>query len=287
VLATNGLKLAEPDFYQKLKASSLNEIRLSYEESLLSSHPSKEHQKKIKFLDHLKQHPLDFNLVLAPTIFKGGNENLISETLDYAKDKPYIKRIELNGFSWVAPGITRDQQEMIMPEEMMDIVGKEFDPSAREDIYALQKILLMATRIFLNIHLCRLFQFILLIRKKGKFYLVTDYFRMSVLKKGLNFLLLRFPSQRTEQAISLALLIILGFKLKTFFLLKEILKNAFKKLFLKKTSDFVFLPLVVVTNCSTLVTDTETCSHFCSNGIIYKKDKLLKKGPAMMPFFTQ
>jgi len=284
-IATNGLKLLDENFYRKLKASPAKEIILSYE-VLEEKKVKNETQKlKLKALQKLEKDEGRFSLVLAPLIFREKNEQLILDTLNYAKDRHFVKRIEVNGFSWVGSGIKRDIEQMIMPDEMMDVIASMVNVDDREDIFIFQKIFFMGLGIFWKVHVCRFFQFMFLVREKGELTSITTYFDMKRIEKGLAFWERFSGSFRVVQIVIFFWMMLLGVRFKTFVLLKKIFKTGLDKLRRKVPVTFDFLPVAIVTNCSAITTDIDICSKWCANGIIYKKAGKLFKVPSMYPFF--
>ncbi len=273
-LATNGLNLSSEYFCRKLKDSGVREIRISFE--ALSPIPL--HSKIYKFNRYLEEKLLalkqlekgDFNVSLSPTIFKGVNEGLLQETLNYAKDKSYVKEISVNGFSWAGHGQSRDRNEMIMPDEMMDIVCAGFNVREREQVFTFQKAIFSLLQL-LNIRLCMYAQIMIFSRSNGKLELIIDYFNMGRMKRALKFWEKFKNAPYIIQLMIFCLVMPYSIMPRTFLLTKDIFKMILANIFKIDFSKYPhrLLPLVLNTNCSTLTADEEL-SKQCMSAVIYK-----------------
>lgn len=280
-LATNGLNLADEKFCQRLKESGVKEIRISFE----ALTPIPEHSKIYEFNKYLDMKLLalkqlekgDFSVSLSPTIFKGINENLLLETLNYAKNRYYIKEISVNGFSWAGHGVARDSNEMIMPDEMMDIICNDFRVENRENVFIFQKAIFSLLHL-LNIRICMYIQIMIFVRRKGKLELIIDYLNMGRMKKALNFWEKFSNMAYIIQLITFCLAMIYSITPKTFFLAKDIFKMILANIFKIDFSKYPhrLLPIVINTNCSTLTADEEV-SKQCMSAVIYKRNNRLNE----------
>ncbi|MCF8461195.1 MAG: radical SAM protein [Flavobacteriales bacterium] len=274
-LATNGIKLNNTEFTKKLKSAGLSEIRLSFE-MLKEDYPVSPELKrwtrlKLKALENLEKENLPVSL--SPTIFKGVNEGLIKETLDYAKDHPFVKEISVNGFSWVGDGTELNKEEMIMPDEMMDVICKAYNVQNRDSVFIMQKAMYTILQL-LNIRICLYAQLMIFIRKNGELELFTDYFNMKRMKSGMKFWEKMSTKSYPVQFISFFMVMIYSIKPRMFLLAKDLLKfliNKFSSVNFGSNPE-VILPLVLNTNCSTLTLDGEL-SLQCMSGLLMKKNE--------------
>jgi MoaA/NifB/PqqE/SkfB family radical SAM enzyme len=273
-LATNGLKLADVKFCEALKAAGAKEIRLSYE--LLAP----EHSEGSEFCDWLdaRLEALrnlengQFHINLSPTVFKGLNETVLLDTLNYAKNSPSVTSISVNGFSWVGHGVVRDPHEMIMPDEMMDVICRGIGVKDRESIFTFQKAFFTLLQLA-RIRMCMYTQLMVFIRRKGRLDPIVDYFNMGRMKKALRlwerFNTAPYPLQLVTFCAAMAY----SMRPRTLALVQGmvgvVLKNVFRVDFTRYPN--WFLPLVLNTNCSRLTVDEEV-SKQCMSGIIMKRD---------------
>ena len=278
-LATNGLKIADDDFYLKLRDSGAKEIRISYESFTPIGIDSKIYEFN-KFLD-MKLLALkrlekgDFSVSLSPTIFREANEGLLLETLDYAKDKLFVKEISVNGFSWSGAGEARDRNEMIMPDEMMDIICAGFNIKDRQSIFTLQKLLFLFLQL-LNIRICMYMQIMIFVRKKGNLELIVDYLNMEKMKKALSAWERFSNAPYIIQLLTFFVVIGYSIKPRIFLLSKDILRMLLANIFEIDFSKYPvsLLPLVLNTNCSTLTADEEVGKQCMSGAICKRNDKV-------------
>ncbi len=284
-LATNGVRLSDENFCRLLKEANLKEVRISYE-MLDTEHEELADFKKwmgkksvaLKYLE--KGH---FNVSLSPTIFKGINESLLLETLEYAKTRPFVKEISVNGFSWVGGGANRDRAEMIMPDEMVDVICRGFNVQDRESIFTLQKALFIFLQL-VNIKLCMYTQIMIFVRRNGKLELFVDYFNMKRMKRALKWWERFSNAPRHVQFITFGLAMAFSMKPKAILLSRAILNmiaaNIFAIDFSKYPHDL--LPVVLNTNCSVLTADEEV-SKQCMSGVIVKiNNKLIRSSSTVL-----
>jgi len=280
-LATNGLALADHAFCSRLKAAGAKEVRLSVEsfspvpESSTLASFNKYIPQKMLALKNLEE--TGFSVSLSPTIFKGVNEAALTDALRYAADRPFIKEISVNGFSWTGAGVSRSREEMMPPDYMMDVICAGAGISDRESVFTLQKALFAALHL-MGIRLCMYTQIMIFVRKAGRLEPILDYFDMKRMKAALN------SWERLRNAVypvrfaAFILAMLYSMKPRTLLLAgdisKIVLANYFRMDFSKYPGSL--LPVVLNTNCSPLTADEEV-SRQCMSAIIYKKGGELKK----------
>ncbi len=268
-LASNGIKLADESFLKQIIATGVNEIRLSVHALNLNTKlPISQnfHKEKMEALKNLEKNGMA--TILTPLIFKGYNEEVISECIEYAKDKLFIKVISVDGFSWVGNGSDKmEKSQMMMPDIAMDsIYNKYFQGKDRKEIFTLQKLILLALYLF-KIRLCLYTQIMIFVRGNGKVQPVTTYLNMKRLEKSLQWWL-RFNNKPYGLKLLGFLIVIFSLiKFKTLKIayptLKLIIANIFRIKIYNYPSDF--LPVMINTNCSLLSFD-EQQSFQCMNG---------------------
>jgi len=272
-MATNGLKLTDDAFLKQIISSGLNEVRLSIhtltpETNLpISNNFYKEKLDALKCLERY-----NMPTILSPIIFKGYNEDQVVECLEYAKDKPFIKEIAVDGFSWVGNGsIEMDKSLMIMPDEIMDSVFKKyFQNKDRKEIFTFQKLVLLTLFLF-KIRLCLYTQIMVFLRVNKSIRPVTGYLNMRRLDKSIQWWMRFNDSSYFIKLAAFLIVVISSLKFKTFKILfpglKLILANIFRIKIYKYPRQF--LALMINTNCSLLSADDQQ-SIQCMNGAFAK-----------------
>jgi len=273
-LATNGLKLTDVKFCEALKAAGAKEIRISYEliapEHSGGSEFSNWLGARLEALKNLERGK--FHINLSPTVFKGLNETVLLDTLNYAKNNPCVTSISVNGFSWVGHGVVRDPNEMIMPDEMMDVICRGIGVKDRESIFTFQKAFFTLLQLS-RIRMCMYTQLMIFIRRKGRLDPIVDYFNMGRMKKALRFWERFSTTPYLLQLAAFCAAMAYSMRLRTLALVRGMIGVVFKNVFRVDFTRYPnwFLPLVLNTNCSRLTVDEEV-SKQCMSGIIMKRN---------------
>ncbi len=287
-LATNGLQLSDSNFCKSLKEAGIKEIRISYE----ALSPIPKHSKIYEFnkyvnmkllaLEHLEKLGLSVNL--SPIIFRGINEDLLLETLDYAKDRLFVKMISVCGFSWwEGLNDARNKDEVIMTDEMMDIICMGYNIRDRESIFTFQKALFVLLQL-LSVRICIYAQMLIFVRKKRKLELIIDYFNMKRMKKMLKFWERFHDSYYLIQLVTFCLAMIYSMKPRIFFLINDISKMTLFSIFKLNLTKYPhgLLPLILYTTCNPLNADEEVGKQ-CTGGGIYKMNNQIFKKSSRYP----
>lgn len=281
-LATNGVELAQKEFCRLLADLKAGEVRISFEsldnkETTAIIGTEQYFEDKLKAINNLED--FNINTILSPTIFRGVNEDQVSKTLAFAAEKPFVKEISANGFSWVGQGIGMEKNRMIMPDEMMDVLfQKHFNPGCREEIFTFQKLILAMLQL-MGVRLCLYTQIMIFVREKNALVPFTDYLDMKKMKKGI-----KWWEKHAKKAYPVRLSLLLAISLLSlrpgfirilFPLVTLLIANLFKiniKNYPRK-----LLPIVFNTNCSSLNAD-EAVGLQCMSGILYKKNGKIIEG---------
>jgi len=278
-LATNGALLARRDYCQTLVDSKVSEVRISIEsldgQGVLGLYDDKFHPLKLEALRNLED--LKITTILSPTIFKGVNERLLIDALEFAKDRSFVKEISVNGFSWVGEGRGMDPGLMIMPDEMMDILHRRYFTSGRAEIFALQKLLLAALQL-MRVRLCLYTQIMIFVRERHGLVPITEYLNMKRLAAGI-----RAWERCARLPYALQLIAFLGVCLSSLRGRSLKLAGPLARLFLATLFDIKIhrypsglLPVVLNTNCSTLTAD-EMVGTQCMSGVLYKRNGAMRE----------
>ncbi|MCX6354718.1 MAG: radical SAM protein [Candidatus Aureabacteria bacterium] len=272
-LATNGICLADGEFCKKLGAEGLRNVRLSCELLDPKKAPTSEFGRwldtKFHAIENLERY--GYSVTLSPTIFKGVNEELLLESLACAAARPCITTVSVNGFSWVGHGTVRDRDEMIMPDEMMDLIARRFGIDDRESLFTLQKMLFTLLQL-LNVRACAYTQLMLFVRRAGALEPIVRYFNMKRMKKGMRFWEKFSRAPYPIQLAAFCLAMTYGLAGRSCALFGDIVKVGARYLWRGNGSlrPSRFLTVILNTNCSTLTMDEEVGKQ-CMSGVLIKK----------------
>ncbi len=271
-MASNGIKLADREFCAAMKEAGLTEVRLSIE----STDPKKAAQlgtdpfipMKLKALQNLEA--LGVTTILSPTIFKGLNEDELINMIEYAKEKSFVHSISVNGFAWVGRGADLEREKMIMPDEMMDVIYRQYFKSARENIFVFQKAL-YALLDAINIRLCLYTQVMIFVRYPDRVVPITEYINMFMLKRGMRWWERFASANRLVRTLTLGTVFAASLKPRTLRLFPAV-----GALFLANVLGIVvtnyprrLLPVILNTNCCPLNYD-EVVGRQCMSGVLMR-----------------
>lgn len=279
-LATNGVKLADMDFCKKLVESKLKEVRLSIESF------DREQTKKLnteKFLDAKLQalknlEELGVVTIISPTIFRNINEDQLAASIEFARIKPNIREVSVNGFAWVGSGKKLyDTSSMIMPDEMMDIVHAKFFSEDRKNIYVFQKYMHLLMQLC-NFRFCLHNQAMFFIKGKKRVIPITEYLNMKRIDRYLKRWEKHTGKSNFYQWMLFIKMSLFSMKFKalslTFQLFNLFIANIFQIKIHKYPSKI--LPVLLNTNCGTLNAD-KTIEDQCNSGCMVKVNGQLHK----------
>jgi len=278
-LATNGLRLADLEFCRQLKEAGVTEVRISMEywdEGLPDTTGMAHHrEQKRKAVENCLRAGIP--VILSPTLLKGCNERTLLETLAYAADRPEIKELSVNGFSWNGSGTGLARDLMIMPDEMVDVIHGEYGGD-RESYFTLAKTMFAALHL-LNIRLCLNTQVLVFVRRREGMRPVNEFLNMRGMKRGVA-AWERFA--RAPRAVSLAAFCVCmlpALSLRTVPLLWSLALLVFSNLSRIKIHRYParLLPVVLNTNCSPLNADNDIVPR-CMSGNLFMSGGKLTEG---------
>ena len=273
-LATNGLKMASKEYCQKLKDSHVKEVRLSLE-SVTKPDAAKlglemHVETKLQAIQNLCD--AGISVLLSPTIFKGVNVEQLYHIIEYAKDKPGIHALSVEGFSWNGSGVRMPAEMMIAPDEMMDTIFRHYCKGRRCDLFAIQKLAYAIMNVA-GFDLCLKSEFMVFLRRAGNLHPLTDFIHAGRLGWMLDLWRKVIPKQRWIRGLLLLPVLASGVTFRTLPLLPVLLRLVLAN---RKKLDVHLYPseLLVValnTNCSTLNADSIVIPH-CISSFIFKRD---------------
>lgn len=278
-LATNGILFARRDYCDRMAAAKLNEVRVSIEslgsDSTLGAYDDAFYSLKLKALQNLGE--LGIATVLSPTIFRGVNEDLLVEALEFARDKPFIRELSVNGFAWVGEGRGMDSSMMIMPDEMMDVLHRRYGSGDRGDWFELQKMMLAALNL-MGVRLCLYTQIMIFVRRRGSLAPITHYLNMRRFGAALRVWERFARSPFAVRAFTFMAACAVSLRPRSIGLLPPLLKLAAATFFAIKIDRYpaALLPVVLNTNCTTLSAD-DTVSLQCMSGVLFRRQGAIRK----------
>jgi len=169
-LHTNGLKLADREYVERLKEAGLNEVHLQFDgfdeeaNRLIRGMPLNDIHARI--LQNLEEFDLPTDLVV--TVLRGVNEKEVGPVLDYAIAHPFVKEVFYLGCRYLGRAISLEEDPTLMPDEVVDIfTSQRGEVVNRSQMLNFQKAYYLLLRMF-NIRKCHYIQHHLLVRtKKG------------------------------------------------------------------------------------------------------------------------
>lgn len=283
-VATNALALASPDFCRRLKEVGVKEVRVSIESLNLEQADALKLgsflQAKLKAIDNLGA--LGITVTLSPTLFKGLSEDQVFHMLEYAKMKPFIREVTIEGFSWNGGGMKSLPKEMMLtPDAMMDEVHRYYCKCSRHDVFTFQK-LLHALMYVLGIRYCLNSQAMIFLNRREKgLDPLLHYFNLRRLERWLRWWIRVKPGGRLAGGLFMLPVLASAVRLKTLPLVPAMLRLLFANLAKVKVDKYPseFLILVLNTNCSTLNADPAVSAQ-CISRTIMKQGDVMRDGTA-------
>lgn len=280
-LATNGLMLASKEYCQKLKDNKIREVRLSLE-SVTQDDAAKLGlegyvEAKLQAIRNLCD--VGISITLSPTIFKGVNEEQLYHIIEFAKDKPAIHALSVEGFSWNGSGVRMPPEMMISPDEMMDTLHRHYCNCGRRDLFAFQKLVYALMNV-VGFDLCLKSEFMIFLRTPSGLRPLTDFIHVRRVGKMLDWWRRVIPRQRWLRGVLMLPVLASGVTFRVF----PLLPMLFRLLWANRAKlDVHQYPsaLVVVglnTNCSTLNADSIVLPH-CISGYIFKCGGVVHREP--------
>lgn len=279
-LATNGIKLADKDFCKKLVDAKLKEVRLSMEsfkkEQAEKLNTDKFLDAKMKAFDNLEE--LGVITIISPTIFRNVNEDQLAASIEFARKKANIREVSVNGFAWVGSGKKEyDPSYMIMPDEMMDMVHKEFFSESRKNIYTFQKYMHLLMQLC-DFRFCLHNQAMFFIKGKDRSIPITEYLNMERIEKHLSKWQKNVGKSKTYQWVLFILMSLSSMRPKALSLSFQLINLFIANIFQIKIHKYPskILPVLLNTNCGTLNAD-KTIEDQCNSGCMVKVGGQLHK----------
>lgn len=251
-VATNGIRLANPSYCKHPADAGVGKIRLSVDsfDKEQASRLGVEQfvDAKLAALQNLEA--LHFPTILSPTIFKGINEDQLVACCEYAKDKPFIRSLSVNGFAWVTTIKGLGPEHIIMPDKMMDLLREKYGSDSMEAIYTFQKTLHDWLPL-VDVRLCMAVQIVLFVRYNDTLKLLNHYLNIYVMNSAVK----RWKRHISKSLFGKRLLFpgvaLHAIKWETLTLLPSMLKlfiaNSFGIGAIKNLK--IFFPVVIYTDC--------------------------------------
>lgn len=225
-LHTNGIKISDFFYLEKLKKAGLNEVHLQFDGFDDRTYETIRGKKlldiKFKALDNLER--LNIPTDLKVTIVRGVNENQMVKILDYAVKHEFIKEVFFLGCRYLGRAKGLSFERCIMPDELIDILETQTNGKiSRENIFLFQKLYFSLLAAF-SIKKCFYNQHFLIKRQKDGYVAIDKIIDLKDIagkldkiknsKLSLISIFLRFRYfMRLKDLIPMAFSFVLGFKL--------------------------------------------------------------------------
>lgn len=269
---TNGLKLTDIDYLNKLKNSGLDRVNLQFDGFSRDAYKTFRGADfldiKLKVLANLKA--LNIPVILNATIARNVNEDAIKELVDFAAKNDFINGI--NFFTICLTGGARNfpRDNYIMPDEVIDILEDQTNHKiTRENVYLFQKLHFAVKSLFSQRY-CFYNQIYLLVRNKNFYEPIDEFIDLTKIEPWLDKYQHIYKKNKFLAKIFLviALLIIL-LKDCSFLIIKKFVLASFSYFF--KTASYLktkrFFYISFSTGCDPYKMDYSIVRN-CQNEII-------------------
>ncbi|MBU1996689.1 MAG: radical SAM protein [Candidatus Omnitrophica bacterium] len=271
-LNTNGIKLANENYFLQLKNAGLDRVILQFDgfdpkiSNTLRGNDITEQKKKILLNLQNSQMPTVLNSTIAHNV----NEHTVKELIDYALEKPFINGVTFLTISFDGGAREWKQSEYIMPDEVIDIVCKSTSYKVKkENVYRFQK-LHFALKAFLKQRACLYNQLFVLVRNKASFEPIDAFLNLSLAEPWLDKYANSYKKNSLFSSIFLGIAIVmLCMNFRIFILLIELIVSGLSFYF--RTSSYLrtnkLLALSFTTGCDPYKLDNDILKN-CQNEII-------------------
>ncbi len=225
-LHTNGIKISEFSYLEKLKKVGLSEVHIQFDGFDDRAYETIRGKKlldiKCKALDNLER--LNIPTDLKVTIVRGVNEDQMAKILDYAVKHKFIKEVFFLGCRYLGRAKGLSFERCLMPDELIDILEEQTGGKiSRENIFLFQKLYFSLLAAF-SIKKCFYNQHFLIRRQKEGYIPVNEIIDLKDISGKLDkiknsrlsliamFLRFRYLT-RLKDLIPLAFSFVRGFKL--------------------------------------------------------------------------
>ncbi len=267
-LCTNGIRLAEEKFFQQVAALEPDEIRLSIaaldDDVAPESAGNRFHEPKLQALRNLERHGIP--TTLAPIIFRNKNTAMIRRVVEYAHTRAFVHSIAVAGLSLIGRARDLDSGEMIMPDELMDILHKDFAEGPREDAHTFQRVI-MAVADLLGTRMCLYAQLMLFVRARDRMRPITDYLNMGRIDRAMTRWERIAHKGRLRRGFGLFRVLASGLRLRSLPLVPHVVRMFFAHITAIRTSRFPKKLLVVMLNTDCCLENADTAvTRECMGG---------------------
>jgi len=272
-LATNGVTLASLDFCKKLIEAGVTDVRITVDSlnreqtQLLGSEAF--HEPKIRALENLQA--LNVPTTLSVTVLRDINEDQVAACIDFAHDKPFIRAVSVNGFTWSGGGRSLDRSHVMMPDEIMDLIYARYSTPAsrREDYLTFQKALFSLMQI-MGMRLCLYTQLMVFVRTRQGMAPITEFLHMRRLNRAMKRWERLASSGRFVQAVAMGLALTYALRAKSFTIIPHIARMFLANLLRvsARNTPSKFLSLSINTSCSVLNWDRAVADRCMSSFLI-------------------
>ncbi len=264
-LHTNGIRLRDKAYLQSLKESGLDEVFLQMDgfddDAYMRIRGAKLTKIKLEVLENLREVGVATSLVMV--IMPNCNEHEVGKVLDYARTHPFIREVMFLGTR--ALGYFHESQDLLMPDQVIDIVNDETGMCPRHEVFCFQK-LYFALLSVLGVRKCLYVQHNLLIRDGEQYKAISDYVNWKRVEPVLD----QLPYVPKTTWGRLRWLVRLGISLispQAFKLLPDFFSLFLRLKFGWRLKQLPFRPLLIgyITACDPLNVDRQV-GNYCGKG---------------------
>jgi sulfatase maturation enzyme AslB (radical SAM superfamily) len=225
-LHTNGIKISEFSYLERLKKAGLREVHLQFDGFDDRIYETIRGKKlldiKFKALDNLER--LNISTDLKVTVVRGVNENQMAKILDCAVKHKFIKEVFFLGCRYLGRAKGLSFERCLMPDELIDILENQTSGKiSRENIFLFQKLYFSLLAAF-SVKKCFYNQHFLIKRRKNGYTAINEIIDLKDISAKLDkiknsklslisiFLKFRYIS-RLKDLIPMAFSFVRGFRL--------------------------------------------------------------------------
>lgn len=187
-LHTNGIRIGDQEYLQKLASAGLDEVHLQLDgfsdnhDMVIRGEPMGE--KKMRALASLEK--LDISTDLVVTVLQDLNEGQMPVVLDWATDHPFVKEVFYLGCRRLGRATEKFAGQSLAPDELIDILANQTDGRInRNDIRIFQK-LYFALLVLFKVRKCFYIHHYMVLRSKDGWIPISELMDLQALEPKLD-----------------------------------------------------------------------------------------------------
>ena len=187
-LHTNGIRIGEPEYLEKLVNAGLDEVHLQLDgfsdddDMVIRGEPMGE--KKMRALASLEKFDISTDLVV--TVLQDLNEKQMPVVLDWAADHPFVKEVFYLGCRRLGRATEQFAGESLAPDELIDMLEEQTTGKInRNDIRVFQKLYFALLALF-KVRKCFYIHHYMLLRTKSGWKPISELMDLAFLEPRLD-----------------------------------------------------------------------------------------------------